>query len=59
MMGSTPDTELSLCTTWMAADLAKVQPRTRMQEFGMANVPDTAAASFPTSQHDCLPHNLY
>ena len=37
-MDSTPDTALSLCTTWVATDLAKVQPRrqTFMQEFGMA-----------------------
>lgn len=35
-MGSTPDTEFSLCTAWMAPDLAKVQPWTRIQEFGKA-----------------------
>lgn len=35
---SIPDTALSLCATWVATDLTKVQPqrRTRMQEFGMA-----------------------
>lgn len=35
-MGATLDRELSLCTAWMATDLAKVQPWTRVQEFGMA-----------------------
>lgn len=46
-MGATPDTELSLCTAWMATDLAKVQAWTRMQEFGMAMLQIQPLLPFP------------
>lgn len=46
-MVSSPDTELSLCTTWMATDPAKVHPRTRMLEFGTAMLRIQPLLPFP------------